>query len=76
MKKKRKPKLPGRLVIDGVHYLATVMRVQHRYEDGTPEDVTIIKDEMTIELSTDPTNNEFIIVYVKESTLRPKKIGG
>jgi hypothetical protein len=39
----------------------TLFRVQTRYED-----VTLIPEDMTCELSTDVTKNEFILAYTPE----------
>jgi hypothetical protein len=63
---------PAVLNLGGRMYDLVVLRVQSRYEDGTPEDVTVLKNDMTVELSTDQARNEFVTAYLPRSTLRPE----
>lgn len=45
-------------------YKQAVLRVESRYEDGTPEVLRLIKETSTAELAIDETRNHFIIVYI------------
>jgi len=47
-----------------------MMRIEDKYECGTPLDLTLITDETMVELSDDPTKNEFIVAYVSEKMLK------
>lgn len=50
--------------------VAVVMRVQDRYENGAPENLTYIPDDMTCELSEDVSKNEFVIAYVTRKSFK------
>ena len=66
-KKRKRPKnTPRRVRIGGEWYVLSVFRVQERYEDGTPEDMTLIKEDGVAELSTDPSKNQFITGFIRE----------
>lgn len=58
---------------DGKILRAAVARIQSRYEDGMPEDITLLRDDMVIELSEDVSKNHFITVYVDEKHINKSK---
>ena len=62
--------VPKRIKIGGKAYRAVMMRIEDKYECGTPLDLTLITDETMVELSDDPTKNEFIVAYVSEKMLK------
>lgn len=63
-------KAPRHIDIGGVVYKLCVLRVQEFYEDGTPEDLTRIKEDMTCELDpVDKTKNTFITAYLPRKVL-------
>lgn len=55
---------PNRKWIGDTEHVATVFRIESRYEDGTPENLTLIKDDTVVELSEDPSKNHFLVGYV------------
>ena len=67
---KSRRKYPSRIRLpSGESLVCVVARIQTRYENGMPEDVTLIPDDMTVELSDDKKNNQFMMVYVREAML-------
>lgn len=65
-------KRPDRKFIGDRQYKLTVFRIESEYEDGTPENLTLIKDSIVCELSDDPEKNKFMLVYVAENMLKGK----
>lgn len=45
-------------------YELRLLRVESYYEDDSPEDVVILKDDCVVELSDDETRNHFVTAYV------------
>jgi hypothetical protein len=58
------PSKPGRIKIGGDTYVATVMKINSKYPDGTPKELTLIRDEDTVKLSE---GDEFTIPYFLKS---------
>lgn len=52
------------MTVGGKLYKLVAMRIESRRPDGRPEQVTIIEDDDTAELSTDVRRNCFITAYV------------
>lgn len=57
---------PRYATINGRRYVSVAVKVQSRYEDGTPEDLTLIPDNQMVELVG---GEEFLLVYVLESVV-------
>lgn len=51
---------------NGERFVATLMRVQCRYEDGTPEDLTLMHKNTPIEVNG---CEEFVVAYVREDLI-------
>lgn len=62
---------PSIIILENGEILkVSLFRIESRYEDGTPENLTLIKENMTVELSNDPEKNYFLIAYVNEKMLK------
>lgn len=65
-KPENKPRI---IVLGGERYHATVFKIQTRYENGIPEDCTLLHDNITVEVVG---GEAFLIAYVSERMLRPR----
>ena len=54
---------------NGDRYVPIVMKIQSKYEDGVPEDLTLIPDQQSVEIMG---GEEFMVVYAKESMVKRK----
>lgn len=59
-------KQPEWITIKGVHYKLTVFKIHNHYENGDPEDCTLIPDEQIVEITG---GEKFMIVYVRKDML-------
>lgn len=55
----------------GKAYRPMVFRVQSHYEDGVPEDCTMIKSDTYVELSADVKRNQFMVCLVPLEMTEP-----
>lgn len=66
-KKKDQRLLPNLVTMpNGERFVATLMRVQCRYEDGTPEDLTLMHKNTPIEING---GEEFVVAYIREDLI-------
>jgi len=56
--------MPEEIIIRGKTYVATVLRIESRKEDGTPAQFVNIGMDETAELSKDPAMNYFIVGFL------------
>lgn len=61
---------PNKLKIKNQPYKLVVFRVISRYEDGTPENLMLVKDTGTVELSENPQENNFVTAYMPDTDYR------
>lgn len=71
---KKKPKVPLRIVVEGIPYKLVVMEVTGKFPNGTPRYCSRIPEEATVRVDT-PEPKEFITVYVRQSALVPSTKG-
>lgn len=50
-------------------YDLVLLRVETRLENGAPDQVTIVRDNQTVELSQDKSQNHFITAYLPREML-------
>jgi hypothetical protein len=62
--------IPNRKFIGTEEYVLVILRVQSTYENGTPEDLTLITDDLVCELSEDSSKNKFITAYVPKNQIK------
>ena len=60
---------PARKIIGSEMYAITLFRVESRDERGRPEELTLITEDRIVELSEDPSKNQFIFAYIREAEL-------
>ena len=56
--------MPEEIVLNGKTYVATVLRIESRKEDGTPAQFVNIGMDETTELSENTEMNYFIVGYL------------
>ncbi len=56
--------MPEEIVLNGKTYVATVLRIESRKEDGTPAQFVNIGMDEHAELSEDTTRNYFVVGYL------------
>lgn len=65
---KKRPEHPSIVVLpNGKRFKATVFAVLDKYEDGTPRNVRMLKEDSMVKLSENPEENQFMICYVSET---------
>lgn len=63
--------LPEQVRIKGRRYVLVALRVETTREDGSPDQVTIVRPDDVVELSGETAANRFVTAYIHESGLRP-----
>lgn len=63
--------MPHATTIQGKPHRLCVLRVESRDEQGRPERLVFIPDDRVVELSTDPTQNQFVLAWISDEGLRP-----
>jgi hypothetical protein len=62
--------IPASIVLpNGDRYVATVFKIEDRYENGIPENCLLLHDEAVAEIVG---GEEFFIAYILESFTKPK----
>lgn len=54
---------------NGDRYVPIVLKIQDKYEDGVPENLTLIPDKQSVEIVG---GEEFMVVYALENMVRRK----
>lgn len=54
-------KLPACVLINGVKHTLVLIKIQSRYENGVPEDLTHLPDDMAVELVG---GEQFLTAYI------------
>jgi hypothetical protein len=62
---------PSRINIRGEIFEAIVLRVETFDEQGRPETLTMIPEERVVELSQNPRDNHFLVVYASKQSVGP-----
>lgn len=57
---------PKRVLISGKVYRRVLFRIQNTYENGQPEEVTMLPDKQMVEINNVAEHNQFFIGYVLE----------
>ena len=58
------PPLPKWIEINDRRYYLVIFRIHSKYEEGDPEDCTLLLNDTPVELSADQSKNLFMTAYV------------
>lgn len=59
-------KRPKRVLIAGRVYRRVLFRIQATYENGQPEEVTMLPDKQMVEINSPDEHSQFFVAYVRE----------
>lgn len=68
-----KQKRPGAIIVAGERWPTHVLRVVERDSDGNPRTFRVLRDDETAELSDDPGQNMFFVIYGPPGMTPPRK---
>lgn len=69
MSKKKPPRKPDNVVINGIPYTLILFEITAKFPNGTPRHCARIPDQATVLIATTPPK-EFFTAYVQTSMLR------
>lgn len=60
--------------ISGELHRLCLLRIETVYENGQPAQLTLVREEDTVELAKNPRKNRFIVAWVKASACSPRPL--